>query len=169
MNRALPPCDPTRLVGIWSPVTNNGSGFIRKVVRTADAYVQVGANRTSYPLKSISIIPGEPLQLPASRFLRPWRSKYKFANKWRLRRLCQEIRTAAIRNECYHLWWHPENFGDHPEENMEGLAVLLQQYQKCKKKYGMNSWNMGEYATKLLGQSQRNLNHHHVGATCYPG
>lgn len=150
----------------WSPVTNTGSSFLRKVVRTADAYIQVGGNRTSYPLNSIVVTPGEPLQLPASRFLRPWRSKYRFANKLRLRRLCQEIRTAAMHKECYHLWWHPENFGDHPEENMEGLRILLQQYQKCKSKYGMSSWNMGEYASRLLGQSQQTLNHHHAGATC---
>lgn len=144
----------------WSPVSNKGSGLIRKVARTADAYVQVGTHRTSYPLQSIAVTPGEPLQLPASRFLRPWRSKYKFANQWRLRRLCQEMRTAAIRKECYHLWWHPENFGDHPEENMETLRQLLQQYQHCKKKYGMQSWNMGEYAT--------NLNHQHAGTTRHP-
>ncbi|WP_315817017.1 hypothetical protein [Paraflavitalea speifideaquila] len=59
------------------------------------------------------------------------------------------MRTAAIRKECYHLWWHPENFGDHPRQNMEGLETLLKQYQQCKNKYGMQSWNMGEYYTNL--------------------
>lgn len=153
----------------WSPVTNNGSGFIRKVIRTADAYFQVGGSRTSYPLQAIEVKPGEPLQLPASRFLRPWRLEYRFAGKWCLKRICQELRTAAIRKECYHLWWHPENFGDHPEENMKGLRILLEQYSKCKRKYGMKSWNMGEYAANLLGESQPNFIHRHAGETCYPG
>jgi len=134
----------------WKPSTNEGSGLIRKILRTADAYMQIGSKRTSYPLDSIKVTAGEPLQLPASRFLRPWRNKYKFANKLRLRRLCQEMTTAAKNNEVFHLWWHPENFGDHPEENMKSLESLLKHYSKLKERYGMKSWNMGEYADHLI-------------------
>jgi peptidoglycan/xylan/chitin deacetylase (PgdA/CDA1 family) len=138
----------------WTPVRNGGSGLMRKVFRTADAYVQVSKERTSYPLSAIAVTPGEPLQLPASRFMRPWRNKYKFANRLRLRRLCQEMRQAAIHNEVYHLWWHPENFGDFPEQNLKSLRILLQQYKKCKEKYGMTSWNMGEYADHLMNKAE---------------
>ena len=133
----------------WSPVTNAGAGLIRKFARTADAYVQIGSRRSSYPLSTIRIIPGEPLQIPASRFLQPWRVKYQFANQWRVNRLMQEMKLAALHNECYHLWWHPENFGDYPEENLKGLERLLQQYRQCNEQYGMASWNMGEYAQEL--------------------
>jgi peptidoglycan/xylan/chitin deacetylase (PgdA/CDA1 family) len=134
----------------WSPVQNKGSNLTRKIARTLDAYIQVGSERTSYPLSSIEIKDNEPLQLPASRFLRPWRNQYQFANGMRLRRLCSEMKEAAIRKECFHLWWHPENFGDHPEENLKGLKVLLNQFVKLKEKYGMESWNMGEYAQNLI-------------------
>ncbi|WP_127127390.1 polysaccharide deacetylase family protein [Pseudoflavitalea rhizosphaerae] len=133
----------------WTPVTNNGSSLIRKFARAADAYVQIGRSRSSYPLSSIKIIPGEPLQLPASRFLRPWRDKYHFANRWRVNRSIQEMKQAALHNECYHLWWHPENFGEYTEENMKGLERLLQHYQRYAGQYGMISWNMGEYAQYL--------------------
>lgn len=138
----------------WSPVTDGGAGLLRRAFRTADAYVQVGGVRTSYPLSDIKVVPGEPLQLPASRFLRPWSPKSELANKLRLRRSCQEIRIAAQRKEVYHLWWHPENFGDYPEQNLKSLEVVLQQYKKCREKYGMTSWNMGEYDTYLCGSSQ---------------
>ncbi|MBY0535085.1 MAG: polysaccharide deacetylase family protein [Chitinophagaceae bacterium] len=134
----------------WSPVTNKGANLTRKIARTLDAYVKVSSHRTSYPLSSIKITDGEPLQLPASRFLRPWRDKYQFANGLRIRRLCAEMKEAAQKNEVYHLWWHPENFGDHPEQNMQSLKVLLEQYQKLKAKYGMQSWTMGEYAQHLI-------------------
>jgi peptidoglycan/xylan/chitin deacetylase (PgdA/CDA1 family) len=140
----------------WKPVNDKGSNLVRKVVRTADAYVQVGSKRTSYPLSSIAVTPGEPLQLPASRFLRPWSNKYKFANGLRLRRLCQELRMAAENKECFHLWWHPENFGDYPEQNMQNLQLLLQYYKKCKDKYGMTSWNMDEYAEHLIKHQSNN-------------
>jgi peptidoglycan/xylan/chitin deacetylase (PgdA/CDA1 family) len=132
----------------WLPTTNNGSGLLRKIVRTADAYMKV-AGRTSYPLSSIKIISGEPLQLPASRFLRPWQTNHFFANRWRMNRLLQEIKQAAIHNECYHLWWHPEGFGENLEENIQGLSTLLQQFKICSESYGMTSWNMQEYAQQL--------------------
>lgn len=133
----------------WSPVQDTGSKLMRKFFRTSDAYIQLGNDRTSYSLDSIKVCPGLPLQLPASRFLRPWNPRYKFANTLRLRRLMQELRSAAVRNECYHLWWHPENFGEHPQKNMDNLSILLQHYKKCKDKYGMKSWNMGEYADNM--------------------
>jgi peptidoglycan/xylan/chitin deacetylase (PgdA/CDA1 family) len=136
----------------WSPVANKTS-LVRKLFRTADAYVQLGSTLTSYPLSKIKITDGEPLQLQASRFLRPWNPKYQFANKLRLRRLMQEIKTAAKRKECFHLWWHPENFGDYPEQNMESLKILLKEYNRLQNKYGMTSWNMGEFATNLLPQN----------------
>jgi peptidoglycan/xylan/chitin deacetylase (PgdA/CDA1 family) len=135
----------------WEPVNSSGSSIIRKIVRTADAYIHIGQPRSSYPLASIKVNEGESLQLPASRFLRPWRNKYKFANKLRLNRLCQEIRTAAIKKECYHLWWHPENFGDNPSENLATLSTLLKEYKKCNQRFGMESWHMRDYADHLLG------------------
>ena len=134
----------------WSPIRDGGSNILRKVFRTGDAYIPMSTMRTSYPLSIIKHTEGEPLQLPASRLLRPWSPKYRFANKLALRRSIMELQTAAKLKECYHLWWHPENFGDHPEENMRDLQLLLEYYQKCKKSYGMKSWNMGEYATNLL-------------------
>lgn len=140
----------------WSPVTNKGAGIIRKLVRTADAYTGIVGPRSSYPLSSIQVIPGEPIRLPASRFLRPWQDKYHFANGWRLNRTIQEVKQAAVHNECYHLWWHPENFGDHPEENLKGLEKLLQQYRRYSEQYGMISLNMGEFAELLQFSTSEN-------------
>jgi peptidoglycan/xylan/chitin deacetylase (PgdA/CDA1 family) len=129
----------------WNPVNEKDTPIFRKLVRTADAYLPMGRTRTSYPLSAIQVIPGEPLQLRASRFLRAW-EPYPVADLLKWRRLCSELRAAAKHNECYHLWWHPENFGSHPEENLKSLQMLLQHYRQCKNKYGMLSWNMGEYA-----------------------
>ncbi|WP_066408347.1 polysaccharide deacetylase family protein [Flavisolibacter tropicus] len=136
----------------WTPVSNDGNNLLRKIFRTGDGYLKMG-NRTSYSLQSIVVKEGEPIQLPASRLLRSWSPSYKFTNKLRLRRLIQEMREAAKHNECYHLWWHPENFGDHPEENIKDLLTILEAYQLFKDKYGMQSWNMGEYIPRLRGNT----------------
>jgi peptidoglycan/xylan/chitin deacetylase (PgdA/CDA1 family) len=131
----------------WSPVPDKGGNLVRKIFRTGDAYLPMASKRTSFPLSSLKPVPGEPLQVPASRFLRPWHPRYKMANQLVLRRLRGEMKTAAVKDECYHLWWHPENFGDYPEENMENLKQILNYYTECKQRYDMTSWNMGEYAT----------------------
>jgi peptidoglycan/xylan/chitin deacetylase (PgdA/CDA1 family) len=135
----------------WSPVKDRGSNIIRKLIRTSDAYIQLGGQRMSYPISKVVVNRGEPVQMPASRFFRPWRDKYQFANKLRLQRMAKEIRTAAKYGECYHLWFHPENFGEHPEQNMDNLRYILEEYSRCSNKYGMQSWNMSEYAHHLIG------------------
>ena len=132
----------------WEPIPDGKSSILRKAFRTGDAYVPLG-RRTSYPLSTIVVNKDEPLQLPASRFLRPWSAKYRLTNNLSLRRVLAELNAAAVHKECYHLWWHPENFGDYPEENIQHLNHILEEYRKCKKKYGMTSWNMGEYANQL--------------------
>ncbi len=135
--------------GFWSPVNDKGANLLRKVLRTGDAYVKLGAGRTSYPLTAIKINKNEPLQLPASRFLRPWHPAQRYANKLKLRRVINEMQSAAKQQEVYHLWWHPENFGDYPQENLDNLKILLDQYKRCVNRYGMESWNMGEYEQQL--------------------
>lgn len=133
----------------WTPVPDGGTHLLTKVFRTGDSYIKLG-KRTSYPIKEIKVVKDQPLQLPASRFLRSWNPGYRLTNKIRLQRILSELKTAAIKNECYHLWWHPENFGDYPQQNMEDLKIILEAHQLYRSKYGMTSWNMGEYVTALM-------------------
>lgn len=133
-------------IWFWEPIPDEKSGLLRKIFRTGDGYLPTGV-KTSYPLSSIRKTEGEPLQLPASRFLRSWSPSYQFANKLALRRLVGEMNTAAKKKEVYHLWWHPENFGDFPEQNIDLLKTILEHYRKNKNRYGMTSWNMGEYSS----------------------
>ena len=51
-----------------------------------------------------------------------------------------------MKNEVYHLWWHPHNFGNYPVESMEGSVRILDGFKRCQTKYGMRSLNMGEIA-----------------------
>ena len=138
----------------WAPIADSKPQLLRKLYRTGDAYIPL-AGRTSYPLHSIKVQKNQPIQLPASRLLKPWHPKFDLANKLHLRRVLQELRAAANHNECYHLWWHPENFGYHPKENMINLEVILKEYEQCRLKHGTISWNMGQYATYLLKDSER--------------
>jgi hypothetical protein len=115
----------------------------KKLFRTGDAYIPLGS-RTAFPLSSLEIKDGLPLAIPASRFLRPIDGSKDFLNKLRRRRILSEMKEAAKRKECYHLWWHPHNFGSYPERSMDDLRVIINHYKNLQKQYGMQSMSMLE-------------------------
>ena len=80
-----------------------------RILRMLDAYLNVGG-LASTPYTSINLNE-KPLNLRASRFLRPYSHNLAFLNGMRLNRIKREMIHAAQYNEIYHLWWHPHNFG----------------------------------------------------------
>lgn len=119
----------------------------QKIFRTGDAYI--GINDKSYGLSGIDSTAFPVLQ-PASRLLRPYTGN--FSDKLKMMRIKTEMSYAARKNEVYHLWWHPHNFGNHPEQNLAMLAEILNHFQGLEKKFGMKSCNMEEI-TNLVKNS----------------
>lgn len=109
-----------------------------RICRLIDAYINIGG-KTSYKLDSEN---NGIINIPASRFLRPYSSKLAFAEQLRLRRIRKEMEYAAKHKEVYHLWWHPHNFGSNMKENLKFLESILKTYNKMHIKYGMRSMNM---------------------------
>lgn len=124
----------------------------KRIFRTGDAYIPLGG-RTSYPLSSLELKSGLPLAIPASRFLRPVHGSKDFLNKLRLKRILSEMTEAAKRKECYHLWWHPHNFGSYPDRSMADLRLIIDHYKKLKQQYGMQSMSMLEIYEYLTGSN----------------
>jgi peptidoglycan/xylan/chitin deacetylase (PgdA/CDA1 family) len=85
-----------------------------------------------------------PLLLPASRFLRPYRTSEKIFQAIKLNRILAEMEYAAKNNRVYHLWWHPHNFGYSLEENILFLETILIHYNVLSKKFGFVSSSMIE-------------------------
>lgn len=115
--------------------------FLTKVARSGDAYVPLG--NKGYPIEDLKKVKGLPLEQKASRFLRPVEGN-SLLRKLKLKRIKKEMTGAAKNNEIYHLWWHPHNFGEEPEESLKDLRVLLKHFKYCRQKYGFQSVNMGE-------------------------
>ncbi|PRX43488.1 polysaccharide deacetylase family protein [Salegentibacter salegens] len=116
----------------------------QKIFRTGDAYF--GLNNKSY--RDIpEIAPGITGQ-KASRLLRPYSGK-SFLDKTRLNRIQSEMSAAAKNKEIYHLWWHPHNFGDNPEKNLQDLKQILSHFDFCRKKYNFQSFNMSKLGKKV--------------------
>ena len=106
------------------------------------------------PIKMVKLkdinISRNPLQLPAARLYRPWTKRFPFQNKLKLNRILNEMTVAAKNNAYYHLWWHPENFGTHPNECMQELAQIANHFHHLKSKYGMKSLTMQETTDIIL-------------------
>ncbi len=122
---------------VWYWKDTQKDSLLQKIFRTGDAYV--GFNNKSYKETS-EIFPGIKGQM-ASRLLRPYKGK-SILDKSRVQRIKSEMETAAKRKEVYHLWWHPHNFGENPERNLEDLKIILDEFQKLKLKNGFRSENM---------------------------
>ena len=65
-----------------------------------------------------------PLEIPASRFLRPYCRNESAIQRLKLDRIKREMTFAAKNNRNYHLWWHPHNFGFYTEENLSSLKEI---------------------------------------------
>jgi peptidoglycan/xylan/chitin deacetylase (PgdA/CDA1 family) len=115
--------------------------FIR-LCRLLDTYFPVSGNNTFTLTKDA----GLPVNIPASRFLKPYNKNLAWLEKLKLKRIMNEMTYAAKNKELYHLWWHPHNFGVNIKENMENLSVLLKHYQLLHTKYGFSNLTMKEAA-----------------------
>lgn len=86
-----------------------------------------------------------PLMIPASRFLRPYKKRDYFLNTLKLKRVKNEMLSAAKSQRNYHLWWHPHNFGHELDANIKYLKSILEHYNFLKEKYGFQSLSMCEF------------------------
>lgn len=86
----------------------------------------------------------ELVELPASRFLRPYTHKERAIQQLKINRIKNEMLFAAKNNRNYHLWWHPHNFGYSLDENMNMLNDILTYYKALNVKYGFSSKSMIE-------------------------
>jgi peptidoglycan/xylan/chitin deacetylase (PgdA/CDA1 family) len=115
--------------------------FIR-LLRLIDTYLPISGNNTHVIKKE----EGLPVNIPASRFLKPYDPRFALLEKLKLRRILKEMTVAAQKKELYHLWWHPHNFGMNIEKNMNNLRIILNHYQFLQKKYGFANCTMKEAA-----------------------
>lgn len=115
--------------------------FIR-LCRLLDTYFPVSGYNTFSVVKDA----GLPVNVPASRFLKPYNKNLAWLEKLKLKRIMNEMTYAAKNSELYHLWWHPHNFGVNLNENMENLVTLLKHYQFLQAEYGFCNLTMKEAA-----------------------
>jgi peptidoglycan/xylan/chitin deacetylase (PgdA/CDA1 family) len=127
---------------IYKPRMFSAEVPLIRLCRLLDTYFPVSGSNTF----SIEKNAGTPVNIPASRFLKPYNKNLAWLEKLKLNRIMKEMTHAAKNKELYHLWWHPHNFGVNTRENMKNLTVLLNHFQILQKQYGFTNLTMKEAA-----------------------
>ncbi len=89
------------------------------------------------------------LNLPASRFLRP-ASRNAALQDLQVRRVAREMEVAAREGRCYHLWWHPHNFGADLQANATQLGRILESFDTLRRRHGMRSMTLAELGREVV-------------------
>lgn len=121
----------------------NNYGKLSPLFRAMDTLFSISK---SLSFKQNEIIRSDGIvEIPASRFFRPFTRKESFIRKVKLNRILNEMTFAAQHKRIYHLWWHPHNFGDALQENLEDLEIILAHYNDLNRNYGFASTSMGAF------------------------
>ncbi|OOC09616.1 polysaccharide deacetylase family protein [Thioalkalivibrio halophilus] len=129
--------------GLYEPVHHPARRAAMRAARLTDGFL----NLTGHHTFGWDRITAEyPWNVQASRFLRPYSRKLRYLEPLRRRRVKAGIRAAAKRNEVFHLWWHPHNFGANQEKNLEALDDILDTFERLRESEGMRSFSMSEAA-----------------------
>lgn len=132
----------------WHIESTQAESAWKRLNRGLDAYFPVGKKNT-YKLNTLEVREGYPVCMPSSRLLRPYRPKEFFLNDFKINRIKAEMSRAANAGEVYHLWWHPHNFGNYPQQSLAGLQEILTHYAELNQMGKMISLNMGEIGDEL--------------------
>ena len=124
------------------------TGLLQRAARLSDNYLPVGKSTL---FADVDPSTTRPLNVPASRFYRPYIARIDGfgGQRLKLRRILGEMTRAARTGRNYHLWWHPHNLATHPEKNMAGLTRILKHYTELNDRYGWESHSMESYTATL--------------------
>lgn len=132
----------------WNIGSTLKESYWKRLNRGVDAYFPMGRSN-DYSINSLQVRNSFPVCIPASRLLRPYNPRELFLNQVKVATVKAEMTRAAQRGNVYHLWWHPHNFGNYPEQSLRHLEEILLTFAKLRETTGMRSQNMQEVAQSV--------------------
>lgn len=134
---------------MYKAKNKSSESVIAKAFRLMDAYINLSGHNcySKDYMKSMW-----PVNIPASRFLRPYSAKDKYLENLKLKRITSGMTYAAKKNLTYHLWWHPHNFGINQNENFTFLEKILMHYKALHERFNFQSLTMKELAASLIDE-----------------
>lgn len=134
---------------LYEPKNGEQESKLRRGLRLLDAYFNLSGHNC-YNKKTLKN--KYPINIPASRFLRPYNPTLKMLDYLKLHRIKTGMTYAAKNNLIYHLWWHPHNFGINQDKNFSFLEKILEHYKNLNVRYNFNSNTMSELALQILNE-----------------
>jgi hypothetical protein len=136
---------------LFSSKTQGKFLFLRRPFRLLDSYFNLSGHNC-YSFKEMKN--GKLINIPSSRFLRPYNKKLSGLESLRLRRIKNSM-TYAAKNKCaFHLWWHPHNFGKNISDNFSFLEKILLHYQNLNEQYHFESVSMSDLTNELNNSNE---------------
>lgn len=129
--------------------SNRFKRIYNRISRLLDTYLPI-SGMNSYEFDMNKKMACTPINIPASRFLRPYNRRLSIIEPLKIKRITNELKHAAKHGQVYHLWWHPHNFGADTSKNLANLEAILKCYQYCHKQYGMQSYSMTDITEKYI-------------------
>lgn len=125
----------------WAYKANSRSSFDlhKRIFRLLDTYLPLSGSLGSEVAKDIET---GLFNIPASLFFRPYNSKLKILERFKIWRIKYSLEQSAKNNKIFHLWWHPHNFSTNTSKNLEQLVEILEFFKVVQIKYGMKSSSM---------------------------
>jgi hypothetical protein len=130
---------------IYRESPDEDQSLLRRGPRLLDAYVNLSGDNAFIPQPDNGVV-----NVPSSRFLRPYSVRLRNLEWLRLRRIRNAMTSAARKRQAFHLWWHPHNFGVNLEENLAALDSILHHYSDLRDSCGMRSMNMRDLAVDTI-------------------
>lgn len=96
--------------------------------------------------------------LPASHYVRSFSPRLRWFESLKLRRIRADLDRAAASSGIVHVWWHPENFGQHSNENLALLERLLDAFAERREQHGLESLTMAEVGERVRRIERSNAN-----------
>jgi peptidoglycan/xylan/chitin deacetylase (PgdA/CDA1 family) len=125
----------------------------KRLARLLDTYLPISGDGS---FAWVDVPKGDGLMdVRASFFVRPYAPRLRSLEGLRGRRLRHALRSAARRKRIVHLWWHPHNFGRHPDECLRILRTVLDEYARLRDEFGMISLSMADVADRMIGSAER--------------
>lgn len=126
---------------MYEEALDQDQSLLKRAARLADNYVNLTGDHGFVPRRFLDY---DLVNCPSSRFLRPYLSNLSLLDGLRIRRIQRAMESSARRGECFHLWWHPHNFGTNLKENLAILEELLRFHTLLRDRYGVVPMTMGD-------------------------
>lgn len=132
----------------YKSIGTKNNRLYMKAFRFLDSYVNLSGSN-SYKLNSLEEV-HNCLSIPASMILRPINS-FNLLNILHLNRIKAAMTHSAKTGSVFHLWWHPHNFGNNIEANLEMLTSILEHFHFLKREYSFSSESMYDLYVSYKG------------------